>query len=146
MKNIDIKTHIDSLPAEHELELSIIETGMIVTEINNEILVIIKDTPEMTSSLKELSSASIKFTFIEKPEFPTINSDFRIKTENGLSVKYDYFFNSESEYEMNLLYEILNQKSISLILYSDIVVKNFGLELDEKECDELSVILQQFNS
>jgi len=146
MKIIQKETNNYQLPAELEIELSVIDSGMIITTINDEIAIILKDSKKMTSSLSELISVNLKFTYINRPEFPAVNSELRLKTSKGLSVKYDYFFNFESEFEMNLLSEILNQKVISLFLYSDIVVKHFGIELGDEDKLHLSSILKEVNS
>jgi len=146
MKIIQKETNNYQLPAELEIELSIIDSGMIVTNINDEIVIILKDSKKMTSSLSELISVNLKFTYIDRPEFPAVNSELRLKTSKELSVKYDYFFNFESEFEMNLLNEILNQKVISLLLFSDIVVKSFGIELEEEDKLHLSGVLKEVNS
>lgn len=146
MKIIQKETNNYQLPAELEIELSIIDSGMIITNINDEIVIILKDSKKMTSSLSELISVNLKFTYIDRPEFPAVNSELRLKTSKELSVKYDYFFNFESEFEMNLLNEILNQKVISLLLFSDIVVKSFGIELEEEDKLHLSGVLKEVNS
>jgi len=146
MKIIQKETQIEQLPAELEIELSIIDSGMIITNINDEIVIILKDSEKMISSLVELISVNFKFTYIDRPEFPAVNSDLRLRTDKGLSVKYDYFFNFESETDMNLLNEILNLNVISLLLFSDIVVKQFGIELEEDDRIHLSGILEEVNS
>ncbi len=146
MKIIQKEPNNYQLPAELEIELSIIDSGMIITNINDEIVIILKDSKKMTSSLSELISVNLKFTYIDRPEFPAVNSELRLKTSKELSVKYDYFFNFESEFEMNLLSEILNQKVISLLLFSDIVVKHLGIELEEEDKLHLSGILKEVNS
>lgn len=146
MKIIQKESGIHQLPAELEIELSVIDSGIIITSIDNEIDIILKDSDEMTSSLSELTAANLKFTYIDRPEFPSVNSELRLKTAKGLSVKYDYFFNCESDFELNLLNEIQNQKVISLFLFSDIVVKHFGIKLEDKDVQHLSGILNEVNS
>lgn len=146
MKIVQKETSNYQFPAELEIELSIIDSGIIFTAIDDEVDIILKDNPEMISSLSELVSVNLKFTYIDRPEFPAVNSELRLKTAKGLSVKYDYFFNFESEFEMNLLNEIMNQKVISLFLFSDIVVKHFGIEFEEEDVHHLSGILNEVNS
>ena len=146
MKIISKEDKIATLSGEHEIELSLIDSGIVFTEIDDSIAIIIKDTAEMIASLSELKSVNLKFTYIDRPEFPAVNSELRLKTAKDLSVKYDYFINSESEYEMNLLDCILNQKVISLFLFSDIVIKHYGMEFEEDESSQLSGILNEVNS
>jgi len=146
MKIIQNETNNYQLPAELEIELSIIDSGIIFTNINGEIVIILKDSSEMTTSLSELITAKLKFTYIDRPEFPAVNSELRLKTSKELSVKYDYFFNFESEYEMKLLNDIFNKKVISLFLFSDIVVRHFEIELEDEDMLHLSDILNNVNS
>ncbi len=146
MKIMNKNETVGPLSAELDIELSIIDSGIILTEINEEVVIILKDSARMTESLSELRTVNLKFTYIDRPEFPAVNSELRLKTDKDLSVKYDYFFNCESEYEMHLLNEISNQKVISLFLFSDIVIKHFGIELEEDESTQLSGILNEVNS
>ena len=146
MKIISSNNESFLMTPELEIELSVIDSGIIFTEIEGKMVIIIKDSEKMVSSLSAPSSIKIIFTYIDRPEFPAVNSDIRVKTEKGLSVKYDYFINAESEYELNLLNEILNQKEISLFLFSDIVVEQIITELSEDESTQLSGIMDKLNS
>ena len=146
MKIISSNNESFLMTPELEIELSVIDSGIIFTEIEGKIVIIVKDSEKMVSSLSAPSSIKIIFTYIDRPEFPAVNSDIRVKTEKGLSVKYDYFINAESEYELNLLNEILNQKEISLFLFSDIVVEQIITELSEDESTQLSGIMDKLNS
>ena len=146
MKIISSNNESFLMTPELEIELSVIDSGIIFTEIEGKIAIIVKDSEKMVSSLSPPSSIKIIFTYIDRPEFPAVNSDIRVKNEKGLSVKYDYFINAESEYELNLLNEILNQKEISLFLFSDIVVVQIITELSEDESTQLSGIMDKLNS
>ena len=146
MKIIKNSENYPPLPNELEIELSLIESGMIISEINDNVVFIIKDSVEMTSSLTGIKSLNLNFTYIDRPEFPSVNTELKLKTAKNLSIKYDYFFNYESEYEMNLLTLILNQREISLFLFSDILIKKIALDLEEDEILKLSGILDEFKS
>ena len=146
MKIISSNNESFLMTPELEIELSVIDSGIIFTEIEGKIAIIVKDSEKMVSSLSPPSSIKIIFTYIDRPEFPAVNSDIRVKSEKGLSVKYDYFINAESEYELNLLNEILNQKEISLFLFSDIVVGQIITELSKDESTQLSGIMDKLNS
>ena len=145
MKILQKESDNYQLPSEIEIELSVIDSGMIFTDIDDENVIILKDSAKMISSLSDLNSLSLKFEFIDRPEFPAVGSELRLKTSRGLSVKYDYFFNFESESEMDLLNEIYNKKLISLFLFSDILVKQFVLELEDEDMIHLSGILKNVN-
>jgi len=146
MKIIKNTEKYPRLSNELEIELSLIDSGMIISEINGDIVFILKDSVEMTSALTGIKSLSLNFTYIDRPEFPSVSTELKLKTSKNLSVKYDYFFNYESEYEMDILTLILNQREISLFLFSDILIKQIALELEEDEILQLSDILDEFKS
>ncbi len=146
MKIIKNTEKYPRLSNELEIELSLIDSGMIISEINGDIVIILKDSVEMTSALTGIKSLSLNFTYIDRPEFPSVSTELKLKTSKNLSVKYDYFFNYESEYEMDILTLILNQREISLFLFSDILIKQIALELEEDEILQLSDILDEFKS
>lgn len=77
---------------ELEIELSVIESGLVVAKVESSIAFIIKDSGKMVERLSGLRSALLNFKRISRPEFPTINVELRLKTVCGLSVKYGYFF------------------------------------------------------
>ena len=146
MKIIKNTEKYPRLSNELEIELSLIDSGMIISEINGDIVIILKDSVEMTSALTGIKSLSLNFTYIDRPEFPSVSTELKLKTSKNLSVKYDYFFNYESEYELDILTLILNQREISLFLFSDILIKQIALELEEDEILQLSDILDEFKS
>ena len=136
---------ISQLPNELDIELSLIDSGMVITEINGEIIIVLKDSESMISALKNTVSAKIDFTYIDRPEFPSVNLDLRLNTEKDLSIKYSYFFNTEAEYELNLLANILNQKEVYLCLFSDILIISVIVMLEDREKELLSGILDKLN-
>ena len=97
----------------------------------------------MVSSITKIDSLSLKFTSIPRPEFPTVSSELKLKSESGLSVKYDYFFNCESEYELNLLNAILNQNEIELYFLTDIPEKCVKIKMESSEISNLEECLGQ---
>ena len=126
-----------------QIELSLISSGLIITDDENSVIFIIKDSAEMIKGFNDLKSVSLNFTSIPRPEFPTVNCDLRLKSEKDLSVKYEYFFNSESEYELNLLKAILNQKLINLYFITDIPEKCVKIEMEEPEVNQLEDCLNE---
>ena len=123
-----------------------IQSGMVFTELEDKIILILKETAEMVSALITVNSAKMDFEYIDRPEFPSIGADLRMKTVKGLSVKYSYFFNSEAEYELNLLEKILNQREVYLCFFSDILTMSCILQLEEHEKVSLAGIINKFNS
>ncbi|MGI9554087.1 MAG: hypothetical protein ACR2NC_04110 [Thermodesulfobacteriota bacterium] len=131
------KTGNLNLSNDLQIELSLINSGLIITEADGSVIFIIKDSTEMINSLSGLKSLSINFTSIDRPEFPTINTVLKLKTDRDLSVKYDYFFNSDSEYELNLLQTLLNQNDIKICFFTDIPENTVTIGLERTEIDQL---------
>ena len=144
MKIISATNPDDLTPSNDlEIELSIIDSGLIITEVENKVIFIIKDSATMIRGFTNLKSASLNFTSIPRPEFPAISAELKLKTDRGLSVKYDYFFTVESEYELNLLRTIINQNEINLYLLTDIPEKCVKIEIERHEIDQLENCLRE---
>ena len=126
-----------------QIELSLISSGLIIADIESSVIFIIKDTAEMIKGFYDLKSVSLNFTSIPRPEFPTVNCDLRLKNEKDLSVKYEYFFNSDSEYELNLLKALLNQNVINLYFFADIPEKCVTIEMEVPEIKQLKKCLSE---
>ena len=126
-----------------QIELSLIKSGLVITEAGNSVIFIIKDSDQIIKGLANLKSAFLNFTTIDRLEFPTINTRLKLKTDENISVKYDYFFNSDSEYELNLLQSILNQNYISLYFLTDITEKRVKVEMEKSEIDQLENCLRE---
>ncbi|MGI9534220.1 MAG: hypothetical protein ACR2NW_04665 [Thermodesulfobacteriota bacterium] len=120
-----------------QIELSLINAGLIITEPESSVIFIIKDSSEKINSLSNLKSVRLNFTSIKRPEFPTINIELKLKTDRDLSVKYDYFFNADSEYELNLLESILNQNVIKIYFFTDIPENTVTVGMERSEIEQL---------
>ena len=144
MKIISSTNSPDFIPSNDlQLELSLISSGLIVTEVENSVIFIIKDSNAMVRGISNIRSLLLNFTSIPRPEFPTVNAELKLKSEKGLSVKYDYFFNSESEYELNLLNTILNQNVRDLYFLTDIPEKCVRIEMESSEVSQLAECLEE---
>ena len=126
-----------SLDDDVNMELSLIESGFIIINLHEKVVFIIKDSVNMIKGLIELDSIKISFDPIIRPEFPALNTELRIKSQKGLSVKYDYFFNLESEYEINHLGLLRNQGIIDLYLFDQCVKKHYITSLTDGEKKQL---------
>ena len=127
-----------------QIELSLISTGLIITDIEGKVIFLLKDSQNMINGLKELKSAAISIDPIERPEFPAVNLLLKLKTDKDLSVKYDYFFNFESDYDMNLLNNIGYQKKVDLYLFTEKAENYVKLELEEEESESIKKSVNEF--
>ncbi len=130
-------SHTLDFSNELRIELSVIESGLIVTKAGDSVVLIIKDSEQMTEKLNDLDCALLNFTKIPRPEFPTINAGLELKTTGELSFKYDYFFNPESEYELSLLHSILDQVHIDLYFLTGTSELCLRTKMERTEIEQL---------
>lgn len=138
-----IKSNTLDLPNELQIELSVIESGLIVAEVESSVVFVIKDPEQTIENLSDLHSVLLNFTKIVRPEFPTINVELKLQTTGGISLKYDYFFNSDSEYELNLLHSALYQTHINLYFLSGTSELCIKAEMEGTETEQLRNCLQE---
>ena len=126
---------------ELEISLSQIEVGCIPYVFQNENFLLFKDKKEKINILKEFNSINIRFENIERPEFPTISASVFINTKKNINIKYEYFFLTESEIELNYL-KLLNQnRQINVYFINDFIESKALVKITEDETAKLNAIL-----
>lgn len=131
------------LNREQELSLSLTESGCFIFETPEEICLILNDTEDMISSLKSLKSARLKFSSVMKIEFPNINLEILLKTQNGLSRKFEYFFMAESELDISLLQKIGEQGILNTYLSDGNKWSGFKFGLLPEEIESLNTSIRE---
>jgi len=132
-----IRSNTLNFSNELQIELSVIESGLIVTKVGNSVVFIIKDSEQMMEKLNDFDCLLLNFTKIPRPEFPAINAELKLKTIGELFLKYNYFFNPESEYELSLLHSILNQININLYFLTDNSELCIRTKMERTEIEQL---------
>jgi len=143
---ISLENIIPDLNREQGLSLSQIESGCVIYEISEEICLILKDSCDRIRSLESLKGARLKFSPAMKLEFPNINMEMMLKTDNGLSVKYEYFFMTESEYDISLLDKIRQSGWLNSYLFDPESWFKFKFILNYKEIESVNTSFRDMNT
>jgi|GEM_PF-4304592 len=143
---ISLENIIPDLNREQGLSLSQIESGCVIYEISEEICLILKDSCDRIRSLESLKGARLKFSPAMKLEFPNINMEMMLKTDNGLSVKYEYFFMTESEYDISLLDKIRQSGWLNIYLFDHESWFKFKFILNYKEIESVNTSFRDMNT
>lgn len=126
-----------------EISLSQIESGCISAIIEGKNVIIIKD--EKISSLKSIVQTDVSFENIARPEFPTVAMKIKIKMENGLNMRYEHFFLTESPEEINFLISLKKSESFLLYFISQTNEINTKLTISRNTLMDLNLILDEIN-
>lgn len=135
LKNLDSSIE---LPFDTEISLSMIESGCIFVPLDQKAVLIIKSTSEKIKELNNINGISLNFELIERPEFPSVGMHLTIKTVSNNEFNFDYFFNTDSPQELDLLEKLKHQDHFDMLLFCTEVVhikrmdfaKNDKLELN----------------
>jgi len=96
-------------------------------------LIIISSREELLQ-LNNINKITLNFELIERPEFPSIAMHIDINTVSNNPFKFDYFFNTESPQELELLKKLTHQDHFDMLLYDTQVLysKKIVLSMDDK--------------
>ena len=138
LKNLDSGSENADLPFDTEISLSMIESGCIFVSLDQKAALIIKSSGEKIKELNNINGISFNFELIERPEFPSVGMHLTIKTVSNNEFNFDYFFNTDSPQELELLEKLKKQDHFDMLLFDTEVVhskridfgKNDKLELD----------------
>lgn len=143
LKNSDSRVEI---PIDTEISLSMIDSGCIFVSLNELTSLIVKCSREEISSLKNINRITINFELIERPEFPSLRTHIEINTATNKSFNFDYFFNTESPTELELLDKLGEQNYFDIHFYDTQVVHSKKVELAEKDKSELCSLIAKVRS
>ena len=127
---------------ELEIALSQIRIGCIPYIFDGENFLIFRDNEDKINSLVDCNKINISFELIERPEFPTVSTNFFINTQKNLNIKYEYFFLTESEIELNFLRLLIKNRKLNLFFITDIIKCKHSVDIPEQECEKLESILK----
>lgn len=135
------KIDIPELTHDTELSLSLIESGCLFVPVDNKSTLIIKSSPDVLEALEESDRILINFELIQRPEFPTLGAYVVFEEPGGNKLRFEYFFNTESSAETELVEMLVDQDHFDIITYDGSVrqVKRTAIGDDKKT--ELSSIL-----
>ncbi|MGH7884213.1 MAG: hypothetical protein ACRENO_00805 [Thermodesulfobacteriota bacterium] len=136
--------NLPQIGSDLEIALSQIESGCIVSIIDNQNILIVKE--EKVSFFNEINKLDISFEHIERPEFPTVAIRLKIKTIKGLNLRYEYFSLTESPDEINFLKLLKENGSLDLYFVSESGTVYRNEMIGPQELKNLNFILTKLKS
>ncbi len=137
------KIEIPELRPDTALSLSVIESGCLFVLTNDKTALIIKTIETEIASLIESNRISLDFELIMRPEFPSLAAYIIIDTDSNDPLRFEYFFNIESEEEIGLLEKLRYQEYLDILFYGSRIehIKRTAITNDKKT--ELASLLIQ---
>lgn len=139
-KNIDEEIE---LPSDTEIALSMIESGCIFVPLHQKAALIIISDSEDIMNLKNINNVTMSFELIERPEFPSLGMHIEATTVSNKSYNFDYFFNTDSPGELELLSKLREQKDFDILFYDNEIVHSKKIEFSEKDKSELRSLIDK---
>ncbi len=138
LKNSNQTLEDINLPPDTEISLSLIESGCIFVSLNNKAALIIKSSLDEIKLLKNINRITLNFELIERPEFPSLGMHIEINTVSNASFKFEYFFNTESMEEIDLLKKLKDQNHFDILFFNTQIEYSKTIELTKEEKSELN--------
>ena len=129
------------LPSDTEISLSLIESGCIFVSLNEEAVLIIKSSTEEIKLLNNINRLTFNLELIERPEFPSLAMHIEINTVSNTSFKFEYFFNTESMEEIDLLKKLKNQDHFDILFFDTQIQHSKTVELNKEDKSELDSLI-----
>ena len=140
LKNLDSSIE---LPFDTEISLSMIESGCIFVLLDQKAVLIIKSTSEKIKELNNINGISLNFELIERPEFPSVGMHLTIKTVSNNEFNFDYFFNTDSHQELDLLQKLKQQDHFDMLLFCTEVVHIKRIDFGKNDKLELNSMIDK---
>ena len=142
-KNSESKIDDIELPFDMEISLSMIESGCLFVSLNQMATLIIISSREELLQLNNINKIPVPFELIARPEFPSVGMHIDINTVSNNPFKFDYFFNTESPEELELLKKLTIQNQFDMLLYETQVLYSKKIELSKDDKLELNSLVQK---
>lgn len=126
-----------------KISLSQIESGSVTATVEGKKSILIKD--EKVNTFQDLEETELNFEHIDRPEFPTVSLKIKVKMKNGLKMRYEHFFLTESPHEIKFLQELSENESFPLYFISQSNVLKKELAVSSIMKDELNSILDRLS-
>ncbi len=139
-QNSDTKVEI---PSDTEISLSMMDSGCIFVSLNETASLIVVCSQDEIMSLKNINKITINFELIERPEFPSLGMHIELNTVTNKSFNFDYFFNTESPTEIDLLNKLGEQDYFNMHFYNAKIVHSNKIELSSEDKLELNALIDK---
>ncbi len=131
------------LPSDIEIALSMIESGCIFVPLDQKAALIIVSNSDDINNLKNINNVSMSFELIERPEFPSLAMHIEVNTAASIQYKFDYFFNTDSPGEIDLLEKLREQNYFDIHFYTTKVLHSKKIELGAEDKSELNTLIDK---
>mgnify|MGYP000131718863 CR=1 FL=1 len=142
-KNSDSNINDLELPFDTEISLSMIESGCIFISLYQMATLIIISPREELLQLNNINKITFNFELIERPEFPSVGMHIDINTVSNNPFKFEYFFNTESPEEVELLKKLTHQDHFDMLLYDSQVLYSKKIMLSKDDKLELNSLVDR---
>jgi len=120
-----------------------IESGCFFISLNQMATLIIKSSREEINLLNNINGITFNFELIERPEFPSLGMHIEINTVSNRSFEFDYFFNTESHEEIELLKKLKHQNHFDILLYDTEILYSKKIDLSKDDKIELNSLIDK---
>ncbi len=131
------------LPSDIEIALSMIESGCIFVPLDQKAALIIVSNSDDIRNLKNINNVTMSFELIERPEFPSLGMHIEANTASNTTYNFDYFFNTDSPGELDLLKKLREQKYFDIHFYTTEVVHSKKIGLGAGDKSELNSLIDK---
>ena len=142
-KNSDSNINDLELPFDTEISLSMIESGCIFISLYQMATLIIISPREELLQLNNINKITFNFELIERPEFPSVGMHIDINTVSNNPFKFEYFFNTESPEEVELLKKLTHHDHFDMLLYDSQVLYSKKIMLSKDDKLELNSLVDR---
>lgn len=146
LKNSDSNINNIELPFDTEISLSMIESGCLFISLDQKAALIIISSQEEIAQLNNINRITLDFELIERPEFPSLGLHIDLNTASNKAFKFDYFFNTESPEELDLLNKLRDQDHFDMLLYNDRVLHSKKIELTKDDKLKFNSLINQVSA
>ncbi|MBI2487315.1 MAG: hypothetical protein HYW01_10220 [Deltaproteobacteria bacterium] len=132
--------------SELNMTLSFIESGFLPTSSDGKTVFIFKGSQDEIDSFKETDQVIFEFECIKRPEFPSVKMSLKLKDRSNKTYRFDYFFNVESDEEMELLERLEDQDYFDIIFFDSKIEYSKRVEITKNDKDKIKTVLVEARS
>ncbi|MGH7889869.1 MAG: hypothetical protein ACRENF_04890 [Thermodesulfobacteriota bacterium] len=129
-----------------KLTLSFIESGCLPASLRDKIVFIFKLGLNDIEFLKQTDQIVFEFECIKRPEFPSVRMNFEFDDKQNKAYRFDYFFNIESDEDMELLGKLEAQDYLDLIFLDSKIEYSKRIEITKKDKEKIKAVLDEAQS
>jgi len=129
-----------------KMTLSFIESGCLPASVDNKTVFVFKCPQEEVNLLKETENVLFEFECIKRPEFPSVRLNFEFQDKSNKTYRFDYFFNIESDEDIELLEKLEDQRYFDLIFFDSKIEYSKRIEITKKDKEKIKAVLDQAKS